>query len=224
MRVLFLSTYLGQEPLGLMWLSGALKAAGHETRLMLLPDAAFPLKLRRYDPDVVCHSVTTGAHRAVAGLMTLVKSMQPRALTIAGGPHPTVVPAYLLEPGLDAICRGEGEAALVDLVNALEQGGDLRRIPNIHYKDAGGRIWENAPRPLAQDLDALGFPDRELLYEASDLYGRAERKVFKTDRGCPMNCSFCFHHAWKKKVYKVTNNEYVRRRSVDHVIQEARQL
>jgi anaerobic magnesium-protoporphyrin IX monomethyl ester cyclase len=44
--------------------------------------------------------------------------------------------------------------------------------------------------------------------------------VFVTQRGCPMPCSFCFHHAWKKKVYNVRNSEYVRKRSVGHVIDE----
>jgi len=224
MRVLFLSTYLAQEPLGLMWLSAALKAAGHETRLIFLPDAAFPLKLRRYDPDVICASATTGAHTAVAGLMSLVKSLHPRAVTIVGGAHPTVVPEYVRESGIDAICRGEGEAALVEFVDTLRDGGDLGAIANIHWKDAAGVVHENAPRPLADDLDALGFPDRALVYDASDIYRSTGRKVIKTDRGCPMNCSFCFHHAWKRKVYGVTNNEYVRRRSVDHVLAEARAL
>jgi anaerobic magnesium-protoporphyrin IX monomethyl ester cyclase len=35
-----------------------------------------------------------------------------------------------------------------------------------------------------------------------------------------MNCSFCFHHAWKKKIYGVNNKEYTRKRSVDHIIAE----
>src|SRR5262245_1225530 len=224
MRVLFLSTYLSQEPLGVMWLSAALKRAGHETRMLFLPDPALPLVLRRWDPDVVAASCTTGAHAAVSGLMQLVKRMHPRALTIAGGPHPTFVPEFVEEPGLDAVCRGEGEAALVDVVDALQRGGDLRAIPNIWWKDARGTVWKNEPRPLVQDLDALGEPDRALVYDASDVYGRSARKVVKADRGCPMNCSFCFHHALKRKVYRVTNDAYVRRRSVEAVITEVRGL
>src|SRR5262245_36376658 len=186
MRVLFLSTYLAQEPLGVMWLSAALKRAGHETRMIFLPDAAFPVKLRHWDPDIVAVSCMTGAHTACAGLMKLVKHLHPRALTIAGGPHPTFLPSYLEEPGLDAICRGEGEEALVELADRLAAGGDLSSIPNIWWKDPQGRIHENAPRPIATDLDAVGAPDRALVYEASELYRNSPRKVFKADRGCPM--------------------------------------
>jgi radical SAM superfamily enzyme YgiQ (UPF0313 family) len=224
MRVLFLSTYLAQEPLGIMYLSGALKAAGHETKLFFVPDPAFPKKLKAYNPDVVCYSFTTGVHKAVAGLNRIVKKFLPNVVSVAGGAHPTVVPEFLEEPGFDAMCRGEGEGALVDLVNALERGEDTRSIPNIHWKDADGTIHVNEPRPLEQDLDLIGQCDRSLVYDASDVYRNSPRKVIKSDRGCPMNCSFCFHHAWKTKVYGVTNNEYVRRRSVSHVIEEVQAI
>jgi radical SAM superfamily enzyme YgiQ (UPF0313 family) len=113
---------------------------------------------------------------------------------------------------------------VVDFVDAVERGGDLRDIPNITWKDDEGKVWANEPRPLEQDLEHFGFCDRSIVYDAADFYRNSERKVIKTDRGCPMNCSFCFHHAWKKKVYGVTNNEYVRRRSVGHVIEEAQRI
>ena len=38
MKVLFVSEYLPQEMLGIMWLSRALKDAGHETKALFLPD------------------------------------------------------------------------------------------------------------------------------------------------------------------------------------------
>lgn len=221
MRVLFLSPYLAQEPLGVMYLSGALKSAGHETKMIFLPDPDFEEKLREYDPGVVCYSFTTGIHTTVLGLNQQVKSICPDVKALCGGAHVTVVPEFIHEEGIDAICRGEGEDAVVDFVNAVEQGGDLTNIPNIWFKDADGKVHQNEPRPLATDIEVFGWCDREVVYDAADFYKMSERKVIKTDRGCPMNCSFCFHHAWKKKVYGVTNNEYVRRRSVDHVIQEA---
>lgn len=224
MRVLFVSTYLAQEPLGVMYLSTALKAAGHETKMLFVPDPTFPVKLKAYDPGVVCYSFTTGVHQAVAGLDRLVKKILPDVVSIAGGPHVTVVPEFLQEAGFDAICRGEGERALVEFVDAVEQGGDLSNIRNINWRAPDGTIHENELRPLVQDLDSIGFCDRSLVYDASDIYRNSDRKVIKTDRGCPMNCSFCFHHAWKSKVYEISNNEYVRRRSVDHVIEEAKRI
>ena len=60
MRVLFLSQYLAQEPLGVMYLSGALKQAGHETKMIFLPDTQFEQKVKEFDPAVVAFSFTTG--------------------------------------------------------------------------------------------------------------------------------------------------------------------
>jgi anaerobic magnesium-protoporphyrin IX monomethyl ester cyclase len=222
MRVLFVSQYLAQEPLGIMTLSTALKAAGHETKLLFVPDSHFEHKLREFNPGVVCYSFTTGFHHPIVGLNQRVKAILPDVVAFCGGMHVSLVPEYLQEPGIDAICRGEGEYAIVDFVNAVEQGGDLRHIPNICFKDKDGKIWSNEPRTLEPDIEKFGFGDRDIVYDAADFYRASERKVIKTDRGCPMNCSFCFHHAWKKKIYNVTNNEYVRRRGVDHVIGEAR--
>jgi radical SAM superfamily enzyme YgiQ (UPF0313 family) len=224
MRVLFLGPYLAQEPLGVMCLSAALKRAGHETKMIFVPDAHWLENAKAFDPGVVCYSFTTGVHQTFIGLNLKLKEVLPDVKAICGGPHVTVVQEFLQEPGIDAICLGEGDYAVVDFVNAVEQGGDLRHIPNIHWKDAEGKIWANAPRSLEQDIDVFGFPDRSLVYDAADFYKDSERKVLKTDRGCPMNCSFCFHHAWKKKIYNVSNNEYVRRRSVDSVIGEVQDI
>ena len=148
MRVLFLGPFLAQEPLGPMYLSTALKNAGHETRLIFVPDSQLEEKIREYDPGVVCYSFTTGVHQTVVGLNLTVKQFLPGVVSLCGGTHVTVVPEFINEPGIDAICRGEGEPAIVDFVNAVEQGKDLRHIPNITWKDPDGKIWANEPRSL----------------------------------------------------------------------------
>lgn len=224
MRVLFLSPFLAQEPLGIMYLSGALKSAGHETRMIFMPDSEFEEKFLDFDPDVVCYSFTTGLHTGVIGMNAMVKKLKPSVHAVCGGAHVTVVPEFIYEDGIDAICRGDGEYAIVKYVNAVQNGEDLTQLASFWIKDAEGNVHKNEPGPLEQDLEAFGFCDRSVVYDAADFYKNSERKVIKTDRGCPMNCSFCFHHAWKKKVYQVTNNEYVRRRSVDHVIEEAKRI
>jgi len=39
-----------------------------------------------------------------------------------------------------------------------------------------------------------------------------------------MLCSFCFHHAWKTKVYNERNTKYVRKRSVSSIIAEVNDI
>lgn len=221
MKVLFINEFLAQEMLGIMWISRALKDAGHETKALFLPDREWIAKLQAYDPDVVCFSVTTGMHLYFADINRKVREALPKVLTIAGGPHPTFSPEYLEQGDFDAVCRGEGEQAMVELCDRLQNKQPIHDIQNLFVRDRrSGETFKNPQRPLVQDLDALGFPDRDVIYDAGEIYRNSDRKVFVTQRGCPMNCSFCFHHAWKKKVYDAKNKEYTRKRSVDHVIAE----
>jgi anaerobic magnesium-protoporphyrin IX monomethyl ester cyclase len=221
LKVLFLDEYLPQEMLGIMWLSRAIKDAGHETRALFVPDRDWIEKVKAYAPDVVCYSVTTGMHEYLADLNRRVKEVLPTVFSIAGGPHPTFTPEYVETAGIDAICRGEGELAIVDLLDRMATEQDIHETPNFWIKRRDtGEIVKNPQRPLVPSIDSLGFPDREVIYDAAPIYRDTDRKVFVTQRGCPMNCSFCFHHAWKKKIYGVNNKEYTRKRSVDHVIAE----
>jgi anaerobic magnesium-protoporphyrin IX monomethyl ester cyclase len=219
MRVLHITRTLPQEMLGPMYLSRAVKDAGHEMRALCVPDARWLKKIREYAPDVITWSLMTGNHTQIFAVNRLLKS-KFKFFSLMGGPHVTFVPDCVKDPAIDAICIGEGEEAIVELLDTLERGDDWRQIQNLCWADEGGELVRNPLRPLVRDLDALGFPDRSLLYDAQPLYRDSPRKVIVTQRGCPMNCSFCFHHAWRRKVYGVRNGEYVRKRSVSHVIAE----
>src|SRR5688572_29732591 len=225
MKVLFIDEYLPQEMLGLMWLSRAVKDGGHEAQALFIPDKDWIEKLKAYSPDVVCYSVTTGMHLYFADINRKVKEVLPNVLSVFGGPHPTFSPEYVETDGIDAVCRGEGERALVELLDKLQRGEDFYETENFFFKRRDtGEIVRNTQRPLVDNLDSLGFPDRAIVYEFGDIYRDSDRKVFVTQRGCPMNCSFCFHHAWKKKVYGANNKEYTRKRSVDHVLAEIKEV
>ena len=220
MKVLHVTRTLPQEMLGPMYLSRAVKDAGHDMRAVCLPDPRWLSKIREYQPDVITWSLMTGNHRQIFDVNRFLKSKFD-FFSLMGGPHVTFVPESAKEAGVDALCIGEGEQALVELLDRMEQGRDWRDVENLAWADGDGEVHKNPLRPLVRDLDELGFPDRSLIYDAQPLYRNSPRKVMLTQRGCPMLCTFCFHHAWKNKIYKAKNSEYVRKRSVDHVIAEA---
>ncbi len=221
MRVLFIDEYLPQEMLGVMWLSRAIKDAGHQSKCLFVPDKEWLAKVTEYAPDVVCYSVTTGMHLYMAEINAKVKTVLPDVLSIFGGPHATFSPEYIETEGVDAICRGEGEGAVVELLNRMQQGLDYYDVQNFWFKRRDtGEIVKNEQRDLVKDLDSLGFPDRDVIYEAGAIYKDSDRKVFVSQRGCPMPCTFCFHHAMKKKIYNARNSAYVRKRTVSHLIDE----
>lgn len=174
--------------------------AGQQTRALFLPDEQWLQKAQEFAPDVVAFSTTTGMHLDFADIMRKIRQVVPKALVIGGGPHPTFSPEYVETHCIDGVCRGEGEFAPVELLNKLQAGEDYRETRSFWFKDrTTGEIHRNPQRPLVQELDELGFPDLEVIYDAGPIHRNAERKVFVTQRGCPMHRSICFHRAWRKK-------------------------
>ncbi len=218
MRVLFVQKYLPAEMIGIMYLSTWLKKAGHEVRTQFLPEKDWLEKIKEYQPQVLAYSMTTGDHVYYLELNRQLKELTG-AFSVFGNSHPTFVPEMIEEEGVDAICRGEGEMALAELCTRLEQGEDISDTQNFWIRE-NGVVHKNPVRPLATNLEDLGFPDRSVIYDHGDCYRDIERKIFITARGCPNSCSYCFHHAWRDKVYGATVKQYVRKRSVDHVIEE----
>jgi radical SAM superfamily enzyme YgiQ (UPF0313 family) len=146
-----------------------------------------------------------------------------QAPIICGGPHPTYLPEEVIrDPGINMVCVGEGEHALLDVLERMENGGDLSSIPNIWAKNEEGTVFGNNVRELVSDLDALPFPDREILTFQDIIDSCNTEPVFLASRGCPYNCTFCSNSAIKK-LYD-GKGTYVRKRSPENVMQEIREL
>ena len=221
MRVLFIAQQIDYEPQGIMSLSGALKAAGHQVELAVATRHD-PLEVARaFRPDLVAYSVITGSHRFYLDLNRRLKAERPDLFSVFGGPHPTFFPEMVGEEGVDGICRGEGEEALVELVDTLAAGGPeaVLGVANWSFRRNGDTIV-NPVRPYIYDLDSLPFPDRALVYERDPVAARSKIKHFLAGRGCPYNCTYCFNHALGE-LYRDKGKRF-RLRSVDHVIEEVR--
>lgn len=227
MKVLFLTRLftretIGREPLGMLYLSSALKRAGHEC---MVADAASWRQAKRkaqaYNPDLLVYpTVCTGLQDYYLQLNRQLKALLPKSFSVFGGPHPTFFPEMVYEQGVDAICRGEGEDALVELAGKLSRGLPIAETDNWWIKE-DGQVFQNGLRPLMEDLDQILFPDRTLL-DSYKAFGEYPIKSFLSGRGCPYKCSYCFNKAFHELYSQ--NGKVIRKRSVKNLIKEIEEV
>jgi len=203
--------------IGKMSISAVLKQAGHKCGILIEPAEKNLIKsIRKANPDIIAFSATTGVHT-----WALAKAKQIKANfnipILFGGPHATFFPEIIKDKNIDFVCIGEGEEAILELLNKLEKKQSTTRIKNIWTKKAD-KIYKNPIRPLIQDLDKLPFPDRSLYYKRYPFLRNQNSRDFIFMRGCPYQCSFCYNHSLQK-MYK-NKGKYIRFKSVDKAIQE----
>ena len=132
-RVLWVEKQIDYEPQGIMSMSAVLKEAGHEVALAICAQED-PVQLaQEFQPDIVGYSMMTGSQHYYFKVNRRIKEGlgDKPVMSIFGGPHPTFFPDMIHEDGVDGVCVGEGEGPLVDLANALGNGGFHPDIPNL---------------------------------------------------------------------------------------------
>ena len=158
---------------------------------------------------------------------------------IWGGIHPTVRPEECIEYA-DGACIGEGEDAMLEVMERMSDGKDLSGIQNLWVP--GGERPEL--RPLITDLDSLPFsdldfndqfvllPDGETIkpltdewfvsYASNRMLWDDDEMLYQilTSRGCPYGCTFCVNW-YTRKLYK--GQKVYRRRSFPNVFVELEQ-
>jgi radical SAM superfamily enzyme YgiQ (UPF0313 family) len=99
--------------------------------------------------------------------------------------------------------RREGDAAIVELLRALEQGGPLEGISGLSYK-IDGAVVHNKPGEVPENIDLQHDLDIIHGYPKDDglrlLLQRGMTKVIcvQATRGCPYRCSFCVDDGARK--------------------------
>lgn len=245
--------------IGVRTLSSYLRHAGVEVRLIFMPmenSSYFDEdKFRRAYPDAVLDdlaelcadsglvgvSLMTNHFLQAVQVTAALKERGCTAPVIWGGIQPTIEPEECLRHA-DMVCLGEGEEALLEVVQRLENNLPVDDVRNI-WTMAGGALHRTELRPLLQDLDALPIPD----YSCQDHYiNQAGRltpltpdviRAFSgdryrsglggifypamTSRGCPYACTYCCNHVYSN-LYP--HQRRLRWRSVEHVLAEIKNV
>lgn len=215
MKILFITKPYVIDPLGIAYLSAALKARGHEVELFRTTDEENDTYLYEdiynFKPDVLAYSVYTGSHKFYTCLNAnirriLYSKVKNPPISVFGGPHCTLFEEIKREPFVDVIYQGECDHLLPDTIKSL-----LDRRWSLPL------IFKAKENP--QDLDALPFPDRQLIYKFPENADNPIKNIM-TSRGCPFSCPYCYNSVFNK----MFAGKKIRYRSIPSVIEEAKQL
>lgn len=156
--------------------------------------------------DIVAFSCTSPQYKHGLQLAKQIKTKSNRV--IFGGIHPSALPDVVLrEDCIDAIVTGEGERAILQLVDDIGKGVDISKR---RYRAA-----------YIENLDDLPFPDRKTIKNERNIQQAFHDERIRitsvlSSRGCPFHCSFCCSHIlWQRKV---------RFRSPSNILDEVEQL
>lgn len=212
--------------LGLMYIAATLEREGNPVKIVemrFLENPWIHLKkiILKEKPDVV--GITTMSYTFPASLKIarITKNAVPNSLIVLGGPHATFMWAEILmiNPEVDIVVIGEGEYTMLELIKTLTEGGSLKRIRGIAFREKK-KVIKTPPRPLIKNLTSLPFPARHLVN--MDKYRTLESFTpLISSRGCPFRCVFCASRAmWGAHVRFRYPKDVVD--EIEHIIQKYR--
>ncbi len=148
---------------------------------------------------------------AVLRLARAARQVAPDLFIVLGGVNATAIDERILQTGqVDAVVRGEGEATLAELCQAVLKQRSLAGVAGLSWR-RGDRVVRNPARPLL-DLATLPLPARDL-YPLEQIYAlNGGVDAVYGSRGCPHHCLFCHGPSFWKGRW--------RGRRPDHVVQE----
>ena len=210
--LMYSKVFLRLEPLGLELVAACARQLGHEVRLLDLQadnHQRFTRELNAWGPDIVAFSGNYLANLPeIIDLAKLTKQVLPEAFVLVGGHSASFTAGAILrhaEGAIDCVLRGEGEAGLPPLLDAIAARRDPQSVPGAVTLAGEG------PQPrLLERLDELA-PARDLL--------RHRHKYFlgildpcasiEFSRGCPWDCTFCSAWTFYGRSYRLRRPEHI---------------
>jgi radical SAM superfamily enzyme YgiQ (UPF0313 family) len=167
-------------------------------------------------PDVIGFSVFTLNYQRALEIAREIRKYNQTCPIVFGGIHATSVPEVVIkEECVDIVCVGEGEEALVELLDSIGKSRINYEIKNLWFKK-DDKIIKNSCRLLIENLDNLPLPDKDLFY---NIYPGFVKEYYTiSSRGCPFACSYCANNVLHN-VYRGLG-KMIRRRSPENIIME----
>jgi anaerobic magnesium-protoporphyrin IX monomethyl ester cyclase len=233
MKITLISTATYPSDQGIRTISGVLKNAGHDIRMIFMTlsedysrnyttSELFQLLRLCGDSKLIGINSFASTSKRAARIIHFLKQKTDIPL-VYGGVHATISPDECIKHS-DIVCVGEGEGAILDLADAIEKNKPIEKIKNLWIRK-NGKIIKNEVRNLIDDIDSIPFPDYEIqnhfILENGKLrkfleYDLGGQIFFLTGRGCPYGCDYCsnglfneLYHGKRKKILRWHSPDYI---------------
>ena len=159
------------------------------------PGAALDALVQNKRVEMLGVSVMPGPQllQAVA-ICRAFREKHPRIPIVWGGYFPSLyTEAALNAKYVDFVVRGQGEEALLELLEQLRGSRDFSRVRGIGFKDQFGLHVQTAGRPLRAPDEFPEPPYHRMdpgKYIARTFLG-SRTAVHQASIGCPFRCNFC---------------------------------
>jgi radical SAM superfamily enzyme YgiQ (UPF0313 family) len=196
--VFFFPAFSSKEataPLGILAVSTPLLRAGYSVCIIdstITPNYQKRVLAELEDAACLAVSLVTGPMiKETVQIARAAKRLYPEKPVILGGWHPSLLPDQTLAADyVDVVVKGQGEDALLEIMQAIEAGETLSGIAGVGYKQ-DGRLRFNSPRalrPLAE------MPPKAYHLADFDAYEKVCGRrwaMYTSSLACPYNCGYC---------------------------------
>lgn len=207
------------KPMSLLYLYAALEQHGRHSASILDFEKAFAEdkniniynKLKNISADIYGVTATTFTRFEAINIIRIVKEIFPERKVIVGGVHFMYTDVDVLThiKEVDYVIRGEGEVTLPNLLDVIENGGDISQVRGISYRK-NNIVIRNPDQDLFNDLDNVPIYKYKTPLEYPEFLMGPNQPVpavsIMTSRGCPNNCIFCAKAGMK---YRHHSTDYV---------------
>ncbi|MBD3204147.1 radical SAM protein [Candidatus Woesearchaeota archaeon] len=149
--------------------------------------------INKHNPDIIGMSSNTLYMQYIVKIAKEIKKNYDLPI-ILGGYHASQYPEKTLNiPEIDAVCIGDGEYALTEFLDKLEQDKSPKGINSIWCRH-NGKIIRNKRGCFIQDIDELPVPDWDLWQDLDKYFYYLGMIYVIGTRGCIYRCSYCDAH------------------------------
>ena len=177
-------------------------------------------ELENFNPTLIGFSTFSDDWPLALYLIRRIHSKDPHIPIIVGGVHASVASNQIIKhPEIQAVCYGEGEYALVEILDSLDKGCLDYSVKSTYFKRPDGEIIKNERHPFLKIderfpfLDWSDYSDLHFIYPyEGKLYRRGSVYL---SRGCPFACKFCVNN-----FFTGIESKNVRTKNIDYAIEE----